>query len=47
MSQYFPTLFERSNGNIKHKLDLSNYEIKADLKGATEANILNLASKSD
>ena len=32
MSQYFSKLHEHYGANIKVELDLSNYEIKADLK---------------
>ena len=46
MSQFFPKPYERFRGNIKDKLDLSNYVPKTDLKGATGANTSNLASKS-
>ena len=46
MSQFFPKPYERFRGNIKGKLDLSNYVPKTDLKGATGANTSNLASKS-
>lgn len=35
MRQYFSQLFERSGGNVKVELDLTNYATKADLKGAT------------
>ena len=32
MRQYCPKPYERSDGNIKVELDLSNYATKADLK---------------
>ena len=32
MSQYFSELFERSGGNVKFGLDLSNYATKVDMK---------------
>ena len=32
MSQYFPELFERSGGNAKFELYLSNYATKVDMK---------------
>ena len=47
MSQYFPRPYERSIRNVKVELDLSNYATKADLKGATGADISNLAVKSN
>ena len=46
ISQYFPEQYERYSGNIKIVLNLSNYPIKADLKGATGVDTSNLASKS-
>ena len=47
MSQYFPQLYDYSVGNIKIELDLTNYEIKARVKGATGVDTSNLATKSD
>ena len=38
---------ERSDGNIKVELDLSNYATEADLKWATGVDTFNLAAKSD
>ena len=35
MSRYFPEPCERSSVNVKIKLDLFNYIMKGDLKGAT------------
>ena len=32
MSQYFPETYEPFGGDINLKVDLSNYETKADLK---------------
>ena len=32
MSQYFPKLYEPFGGNIKVKVDLSNYATKTDIK---------------
>ena len=32
MSQYFPKLYEPFGGDIKVKVDLSNYATKADIK---------------
>ena len=45
--QYFPKPYEHSGGNLKVELDLFNYAIKRNLKGATPADTSNLASKSD
>ena len=47
MSQYFPKPCERSSGNVKVELDLSNFATKADLKEATSIGTSNLAAKSD
>ena len=47
MSQYFPEPYERSNGNVKAELDLSNYATKADLKGATGIDTSTLPSKTN
>ena len=47
MSQYFPALHERSDGNVKVELDLSNYAAKADLKGATGIDTYTLTAKTD
>ena len=47
MSRYFPKPWERSDGNVKVELDLSNYATKANLKGGTRFDISNLAAKSD
>ena len=46
MSQYFPKSHEHYHGNIKAELDLPIYLIKSDIKGATGADISNLAAKS-
>ena len=46
MSQYFPEPYEPSCENIKAELDLSNYAIKANLKGATGIYTSTLASKT-
>ena len=43
MSQWFPKPYEHYCGNVKAELDLSNYETKTDLKGATDALTPNLA----
>ena len=47
MSQYFPALHERCDGNVKVELDLSNYAAKADLKGATGIDTYTLTAKTD
>ena len=47
ISQYFPKPYERSSGNVKVILDLSNYATRADLKGAIGVATSNLAAKSD
>ena len=46
MSQYFPKPF-RSGGNIKVKVDLSNYATKTDIKNITHIDILNFALKTN
>ena len=45
MIQYFPESYERSTGNVKTELDLSNYAKKADLKGTTGIDTSTLPSK--
>ena len=47
MSQHFSKPDELFAGDIGVELDLFNYAIKADLKGATEVDTSNLAAKSD
>ena len=47
MGPCFPKPYERSGGNIKVELDLSNYTTKAGLKVATGVNTSNLAPKLD
>ena len=47
MSQYFPKLQEHSSRNIEVELDLSNYAIKADLKGASHIDTSNLEVTPD
>ena len=47
MSQYFPESYERSVGNVKVELDLSNHATKADAKRATGLGVFMLASKTD
>ena len=46
MSQYFPQPNERSGENVKIQLDLTNYAIKADLKGAKDMDTYTLALKT-
>ena len=47
MSQYFSKPYNHFIGNVKVKLDLSNYITKTDLKGITETDTSNLALKSN
>ena len=47
MSQYFPEPYEPIGGDVNIKVDLLNYAPKTDLKGGTEIDTSNLASKSD
>ena len=48
MNQNFPERYKRcSDGNVKVELDLSNYVMKADLKGATCIHTSMLASEID
>ena len=47
MSQNFPKPYERSGGNIKVDLDLSNYVTKDYLKDATGVDTSNLVAKFD
>ena len=47
MNQYFPKPYRIFGGNLKVKLDLSSYAIKAELKGATTADTSTLSAKSD
>ena len=47
MSQYFPKPYNRFGGNVKAELDLSNYAIKTDLKGATGIDTSRLALRSN
>ena len=46
MSQYFPKLYDLFEGDINDKVDLSNYEIKTDLKNVTGIDTSKLAPKS-
>ena len=45
MIQYVPKPQNRSGGNIKAELDLSNYATKSYLKGATGTDTSNLSLK--
>ena len=45
ISQFFPKPYNRFAGNVKVELDLSNYETKIDLKGATRIVKSNVALK--
>ena len=47
MSKYFPKPYEPFREGVSVRLDLSNYETKSDLKGATGFDASNLAAKSD
>ena len=47
MSQYVPKPFETFGGDIRVKVDLSNYATKTDLKKATVIDTCQLATKSD
>ena len=47
MTVYFSKLYKSFGANVKGELDLSNYAIKVDLKGATVADSSNLVEKSD
>ena len=47
MSQYVPKPFETFGGDIRVKVDLSNYATQTDLKKATVIDTSQLATKSD
>ena len=47
MIQYFPEPYEQSGGNAKVGLELSNYVMTANLKGATDIGTSALVSKTD
>ena len=47
MSQYFPKPYEPFGGDIKVKVDLSNYATKTDLKNVTYADVSSFALKSN
>ena len=46
MSEYFPP-YRRFRGDIKVKLDLSNYATKTDLKNVTHVDVSTFASKTN
>ena len=47
MSQYFPKPFRSFGGNIKVKVDLSNYATKTDLKNVTHVDTSNFALQTN
>ena len=47
MSQYFPKPFKNFRGDIKIKVDLSNYATKDDIKNIAHVDISNFASKTN
>ena len=47
ISQYILESYEHSGGNVNVELDLSNYAVKVDLKGATGVDTSTLAQKLD
>ena len=47
MSYYFIKPYDRFGGNVKVKLDFSNYAAKADLKGAREVDTSSIALKTN
>ena len=47
MSQYFPKPYEPFGGNINVKVDLSNYETKADIKNISHVNTSSFALKTN
>ena len=47
MSQYFPKPYEHFGGNIKVKVDLSNYATKTDLKIVSHVDVSNFSLKSN
>ena len=47
MSQYFPKEFSRSRGFVKVQTDLSNYEMKVELKEAIDIGTSTLVSKTN
>ena len=47
MSEYFPKPFKNFRGDIKIKVDLSNYATKADIKNITHVDTSNFALKTN
>ena len=47
MIEYFPPSRRRFRGDIKVKLDLSNYATKTDLKNVTHVDVSSFASKTN
>ena len=47
MSQYFPKPFRSSGGNIKAKVDLSNYATKTHLKNVKRVDTSSFALKTN
>ena len=47
MNRYFPKPYEPFGGNIKVKVDLSNYATRTDLKKAAGVDTSKLTAKSD
>ena len=47
MSQYFPKPYEPVGGDINVKVDLSNYEAKADIKNISHVDISSFALKTN
>ena len=47
MSQYFPKPYDPFSGNIKIKIDLSNYATKDDVKYITHVDTSNFALKTN
>ena len=47
MSQYFPKPYEPFDGNIKVKVDLSNYATKDDIKNITHVGTSSFALKTN
>ena len=47
MSQHFPKLYETFSGDIKVKVDLSNYATKADIKNILHVDTSSFALKKN
>ena len=47
MSQYFPKSYKPFGGDIKVKVDLSNYATKADIKNITHVDISSFVLKTN